>query len=61
MDTFPEAKARAAARIAVRAAAGLPSRPVDVDLIAEPHEHAEDRCCGPHGHHVDPHRGCILR
>lgn len=27
-----------------------------------PHaEHRADRCCGEHGHHVTPHRGCVLR
>lgn len=29
--------------------------------LAPDHEHTDDRCCGRHGHHVEPHRGCVLR
>lgn len=56
----------------LEAAAGI-LRPDGYDVPAETlrralvaafydvHEHRADRCCREHGHHVSPHRGCILR
>lgn len=36
--------------------------PVGVANLDTPgHEHHPDRCCPDHGHHVIPHRDCILR